>query len=98
MKVLTYQEALKIAKNYLLNINNGFEQENYMILEEETIEKQYGWIFFYQSEDFVLTKDPIYLLAGNSPFLVNKFTHKIVNFGTVNDISFYISEYERNFL
>lgn len=51
--MVTFAEALKITKNYL-DIDND---PSIFIMEEETIEFEYGWFFF--------TKQPsAYILLG----------------------------------
>ncbi len=59
-----------------------------------TIEKPWGWVFFYNSQRYLETRDDQYQLFGNAPFIVNKLTGEIRGTGTAKPIEFYISEYE----
>lgn len=44
------------------------------IMDEHTIERSWGWMFFYQSKRFIETGDHLQGLVGNAPYLVNKET------------------------
>jgi hypothetical protein len=65
------QEAEKIAREYIRSIveDKSLAVE---IIEDETIEKPYGWIFFYQSKQYLDTRDIRHVLVGNGPILVIK--------------------------
>ena len=63
--MITYEQAHAIAVDYLRQ--EGIELA---LLEEETIEKPYGWIFWYQSKEYVETRQAA--LIGTPPFMVEK--------------------------
>jgi len=62
------------------------------ILEEHTIRKPYGWIFFYQSKDY-FSKPITRLLVGNGPILVLD-DGKIVQLPTAIPVDEAIRRYE----
>jgi len=66
----------------------------FVIIEESTIEKSWGWVFFYQNKQFVHTKNIAQQIAGNAPFIVNKFTGKLTKTGTAYDLTQYLQVYE----
>ena len=66
------------------------------VLDSETINKEWGWVFFYQSKKYLETGDFRDMLGGNAPYIVNKSTGEVVETGTAFDIGHYISEYERS--
>ena len=39
---------------------------------EKTIRCSSGWVFFYNSLEFIQTGNPIHMLAGNGPIFVTK--------------------------
>ena len=63
-------------------------------IDDETIEKEYGWVFFYQTEKYLRTGNIIDALAGNAPYIVNKYTGELIETGTANPVEEYIAEYE----
>lgn len=71
MKTIDKKEALVAA---LRVIGEMQEQcgEDLEVLEDETVEVDAGWIFFYNSSEYVRTKDPLSRLAGNGPILVTR--------------------------
>jgi hypothetical protein len=62
---------------------------------EFTIEKPFGWVFFYNSKKFLETGEIGFALAGNGPAMVNRYDGTIEFGGTANPPEFYIEEYER---
>lgn len=91
--MLTEKEMLKIAEN-LLSEKSIRSQRELSLLNEHTIRKPYGNIYFFESKKFLETNDYNYALVGNAPFLVENTNGSIVVFGTSRDLSFYITEYE----
>ena len=88
------QEAESLVKAELEKMKDKCHSVDCAILEEDTIEKSWGWVFFYQSKAFIKTGDFLELLAGNAPIIVNKNTGELVFTGTAHDIDYYIKEYE----
>ena len=57
--------ALAHVRQLALSAGDEFD-----ILPESTVEDTKGWVFFYNSADFVRTRSPMDSLAGNGPILV----------------------------
>ena len=43
-----------------------------IILDEYTVEKEYGWIFYWTSRAYHETGDFQYAIAGNGPILISR--------------------------
>jgi hypothetical protein len=86
-------EAEKLVLSELVNqsMSGGIDCE---ILKGETIEKNWGWVFFYQSAAFLKSGDFRDMLGGNAPIIINKLTGKLIHTGTAYEIEHYIKEYE----
>jgi hypothetical protein len=69
----------------------------FAIVESHTIEKPYGWIFFYQSKKFLETGLNQDKLAGNGPIIVNKYDGTLEFLGPLTTWEL-IAEYESKFL
>jgi hypothetical protein len=67
-----------------------------VVVEEVTIEKDYGWIFFYTSQRFLETGDVNYMLAGNAPIVVDRRTGKLTWLGTAEPFENYLRRYEES--
>jgi len=70
MQKITKNEAIQAAKTHvdLLAIKAG---DCFELLLDETIELDRGWIFFYNSCEYVSSRNDIDSLAGNGPLFVS---------------------------
>ena len=57
-------------------------EEGVTIIESMTIEKPYGWIFFYNSRRYVETGELAYALIGQGPVIVLCDTGEIIETGS----------------
>jgi hypothetical protein len=87
--MVTFADALKIARDYL-DIDND---PSIFIMEEETIEFEYGWVFFYQATERVEIAGILVGLGGNAPVLVDKRDGSVHRTGTAYSQEKYIKEY-----
>ena|SRR5829696_6226198 len=92
--MLNKEQAKQTALNYI-NSSCVIEDDEIVILDEETIEKPYGWVFFYTSGNYLRTGDLRFLLAGNSPILIEKKDGSLAVLGTALPVEDYIREYEK---
>lgn len=46
--------------------------DQFEILSDSTKEIERGWVFFFNTADFVRTRNPASALAGNGPILVTR--------------------------
>jgi hypothetical protein len=66
------------------------------IVRGATIAKPYGWIFFYQSKEFLDNGTASAQLVGNAPIIVNRNTHELRVTGTARPLQYYLEEYEKS--
>jgi hypothetical protein len=93
--VLAKEEAEQLVYTRIKDAGSHAAQTaELVIMHELTIEKEYGWVFFYQTKKYLKAGDILDALAGNAPLIVNKFTGEIIETGTANPIEDYIAEYE----
>ena len=90
MAKLTYTEAKKLADEYL---NQQDCSEELAYLDEQTLNKEFGWVFFYTTKKYLETRDFRDSIGGNAPIIIDKHTGKITVTGTAFDIEHYINEY-----
>ena len=91
--MITRDEAKAIVEKEIASYPQP-ENDRYIILDEPTIEKVWGWVFFYTSEKWHQTKEIQYAVAGNAPFIVEKANGNIIVTGTAEPVENYIREYE----
>jgi len=70
------------------------EGDELIIIESETIEKDWGWVFFYSSKKWIETNDFEYAVAGNAPYFVLRDNGKILETGTAYPVDHYIKRFE----
>lgn len=88
-KVINRGEAQKLIEKELSK-----STVDCCIIEDETLERAWGWVFFYQSKEYIQTGDLQYMLAGNAPYIVNRSSGKVTLTGTAYAIEEYIQAYE----
>lgn len=69
--------------------------DSLLILDDQTLEKPWGWVFFYTSKRYHETRDILHALAGNAPYFVERATGRLLSAGTAFPIDAYIARYER---
>ena len=92
---MNFGEALNLVEEYLLK-NWVLEEDSAVILEDKTIEQDFGWVFFYESKNYIETGDYADMLMGNAPIIVNKSSGDIHITGTAEPIEVYIDRYKES--
>src|ERR1700733_1541778 len=64
----------------------GTLPRDWVVLDEHTMERTWGWVFFYNSKSYLETRDFRYALAGNAPYIVNRQTGELRVTGTAYPI------------
>ena len=85
--MLTDNKMLEIANKYVSQIGQEINIE--LIVLSKFIKKGYGNIYSYVAKDSTKHR-----LAGNGPFLVKNDTGIVIQFGTSDDVEYYIKSYE----
>ena len=70
-------------------------EEKLVITEVLPIEKDLGWIFFYNSKAFAETRDPQYGVFGNAPIIVDKEDGSLHFTGTGRPFEEYVEEFRK---
>jgi len=82
----------RLAK--LLNADYHADDDSLLIVTELTIEKDYGWIFFYQSRKYLETGEFSYRLAGNGPVVFERESGAVHYLGSDKHPDKLIREFE----
>ena len=91
MPIFTYEKARILAQTWV-DLRCNFEAQ---IIDEATITKPYGWVFFYESKIYLETGDVGEFLVGNAPILIDRVNAELITFGTSYLTEHYIQEYEK---
>lgn len=71
-----------------------YAETELIILSERTIQKPYGWIYFYTSRRWLETRSIEYAIGGNGPLVVLRETGEIVTLGTARTSEEEIAAFE----
>ena len=63
-----------------------------VILDEHTQEHDFGWVFFYNTQEYI-DGDSSAALAGNAPLIVDKIDGLLYATGTAEPLEHYLDEY-----
>ena len=92
-EMISRERALEIVEQYLDTENKSVPGGIALIIES-TLEKPYGWVFFYNSKRFLETKDPFESLAGNSPILIESKDGRMTLLGTSSPVTESLRNFE----
>jgi len=85
--------ARGLAEKEINKLYRHVRDDEIIILDDETIEKEFGWVFFYTSRKFLETGNVLHALVGNAPIIVDK-NGTLHMTGTSKPIEEYIREFE----
>jgi hypothetical protein len=91
--MLTKAQALEIVGEELRRMSPP--GHDIVVVDEDTIERNFGWVFFFNTRKFLETGIFEHRLAGNGPIIVNKHTGEVEFVGTYKSPMHFVEEYER---
>ena len=94
--MITREQAERLAEQHVETFRANVP--DLMLVSESTIERPFGWVFFYDPRRYVETGDPIHAVCDNAPLIVNRHTGELTVTGTAESIERYIEEYELSHL
>ena len=94
--MITKEQARQLVAGSVCGRPDGLpDNDEIIILDEYTLERAWGWVFFYTSKLWQETRKIEYALAGNAPILVERATGRLLATGTAMPTEHYIDNYER---
>jgi len=69
-------------------------EDELIVVDDATIERAWGWVFFYTSKLWRETQDTAYALAGNAPLLIVRRTGATHVLGTAYSVEEYMQAFE----
>ena len=92
--MLNHAAARALIADWLAARPAPAPDDEWVILDEHTIERGWGWVFFYDSRRHRETGDFRFAVAGNAPFIVRRSDGAVFVTGTAFPIEHYIAEFE----
>lgn len=96
MKLISLEIARELVCQYLSRQEQEIG-EALQLIDSETIEQSFGWIFFYNSKHYLETGDFSNMLVGNAPLIVDKCYGNVYITGTALPIDSYIADFEKQY-
>lgn len=92
--MITKEEAFESVRQRIADLQEEIPSEDELIiLEQKTVEKEWGWVVFWTSR--LWNEGGFkYALAGNAPFIVQRKDGKLFETGTAHSIDHYIEQFE----
>ncbi len=90
--MLTKTEALELVSSKLSKMSSL--DDPFAINDSSTIERDFGWVLFYNSKKFLESGEFQYKLAGNGPVIVNKRSGEVEFCASHKPVDECIKEYE----
>jgi hypothetical protein len=86
------------AKEKVTEYVNGVYQyldDEYVVIDEETITKDYGWLFFLVNKRYLKTQNLSDMLVGLGSVLFEKQSQNIIVFGSGLSGEAHLEQYEK---
>ena len=88
--MIDFDTAKNMFAKYLINLGNEINIE----LKLHSIQTEdFGWIFFYNSKEFLENHNTSYALGGNCPILIEAATGEMLHIPTNDATENFIQEY-----
>jgi hypothetical protein len=84
------QKVMSLVAEWGRHIKGGL-----VVVDEMTLTKPYGWVFFYNSRLYLETRDILHAVAGNGPVVVLADTGEVVTLGTARPSEDEIAGFEQ---
>jgi hypothetical protein len=78
-KPITKARALEIAREVVAQLA---DHHDYVVMEDKTVERPFGWVFFYTTRQYLETGDRQYLVPGTAPLVVHRADGSIEHLAT----------------
>lgn len=91
--MISRAQSDEIARRYIDELGSSVEG-GVAIIPEATIEKPYGWVYFFNSKRYLAGGNVFDALGGNSPILVECSNGRVTLLGTALPVSVSLRRFE----
>ena len=90
MEKISAETARAIADRFLKTLYDTVTDA--VIVDQDTREEKFGWVFFYESKEYLETGDIAAIFVGNAPLIVDR-NGQVYQTGTALPPEEYIEEF-----
>jgi hypothetical protein len=94
--MITRDEARQLVVEHVGRPEWLEPEDDWIVVDEATIEKPWGCVFFHTSRLWRETGDIRHAVAGNAPLIVEREGGRILQTGTAYGVEHYLANYERH--
>jgi hypothetical protein len=94
--VINQDIARQLVQAKIDEFNQEMGDDELVIRDDRTIERDFGWVFFYTSRRFLETGDIRHVPLGNAPIIVDRIDATLHPTGTDQPVEEYIRAYENS--
>lgn len=87
--MLMFPDAKQIARDRVAKLGDAL-----VLYDEPLALKAYGWVFAYESREYLESYDEVFALVGNAPFLVLRADGRVLELGSHMSVDTYLLNYE----
>lgn len=87
------EEADEIAREYVKG--QSLPECPFALVENATMERPLGWVYFFNSEEYLRTGNTLSKLAGNGPIYISRATGELARLSTRGSLLALIEEHEK---
>jgi hypothetical protein len=91
---MTRNDAEQIARDFIRTFERGADCE-LVLLDHRTIERDFGWVFFWDSKRHQETRDISDAPAGNAPVVVTRKDGRVHLTGTARPLEHYLRDFSK---
>jgi len=96
--MLSYREARERALAQMRSRPAPMPPGDELILiDDDTLEREWGWVFFFGSRRWRETGDPVYEHRGEGPLIVDRHDGTVHMTGTDKPGDYYVTQYETEY-
>jgi len=92
---MTETDAQVIAERYLDELQLEMSHGTLALMNDRTREEEFGWVFFYQTREYLENRNPLAMLAGNAPIIVDRRDGSVHETGTALPVDEYVNAFRR---
>jgi hypothetical protein len=89
---ITRERATEIARQAISGLKEGTQ---FILYEEDTVEKDWGWVFNFGTKEYLQSGSPMDIVPGTGPLVVEKADGDFSFLSTSVPPDLAVAEYER---
>jgi hypothetical protein len=91
---MNMSDAQQIALRYVKDLERESGCE-LALIDSATIERSFGWVFFYDSRRHIQTGNIRDAIAGNAPFVITRADGNVHETGTAQPLEHYLEGFAK---